>query len=90
MAVLADKSLHAEGQLSHSQFLIQSVEARMRAVLREGSAPVGGQEPLSQRAALYHLASGGQRIRAQLALQAGVALYRALGGGWRTAAPALD
>lgn len=74
MAVLSVKSLHAEDQRGSAQILIQAVETRMQSLIREACTPVDGLEPIAQQAASYHLASGGQRIRARLALQACFAL----------------
>ena len=51
----------------------------MQALIREASLPLDGLEPIAQQAASYHLNTGGQRIRARLALHACLALGLSVG-----------
>ena len=88
MAVLSVKPLHAEDQRGSSHILMQAVETRMQSLIREACTPIDGLEPIAQQAASYHLASGGQRIRARLALQACFALGLSAGDAVSIAATA--
>lgn len=74
MAVLEAKLSHLKGRADASQGLMHAVETRMQKLIGQASVPPGAIEPTAQQAAAYHLASGGQRIRAQLAIHAGLAL----------------
>ena len=74
MAVLSVHLPHAETPLVHAQALCGVVETRMQSLIRDDSRPSNGIDGIAQQAASAHLASGGQRIRAQLALHASLAL----------------
>jgi len=74
MVVPEVELLHAKSGVISSQNLIHAVEIQMQRLICEALAPPSGVEPIAQHAAAYHLRSGGQRIRAQLAIQAGLAL----------------
>ena len=74
MAVSEAKSSHQADLTDSPQVLIPAVENQMQKLVWQMSARPGVAEPIAQQAAAYHLASGGQRIRAQLAIQAGLAL----------------
>lgn len=74
MAVPEVELLQAEGEVISSQRLMHAVEIQMQGLISQASAPLSGVEPIARHAAAYHLTSGGQRIRAQLAIQAGLAL----------------
>ena len=74
MAVLAVKLPHVNGQFGTSHLLLDAVEKRMLGLVRQASALPQGVEPIAQQAAAHHLTSGGQRIRAQLAIDAGLTL----------------
>ena len=79
MPLLVSKLPPAGSEINYSQTLTDAVEIRMRSLVRECAVPVGSIEPIAHQAASYHLATGGQRIRAQLALQAGLALGLSVG-----------
>ena len=79
MAVLAVKLRHVNGQVGSSHFLLDAVEIRMLGLVRQASELPDGVEPIAQQAAAYHLTSGGQRIRAQLAIEASLALKLTVG-----------
>lgn len=74
MAVLEAKLSHLKGRAGSSQILIHAVESQMQKLIGQASVPPNAIEPIAHHAAVYHLTSGGQRIRAQLAIQAGLAL----------------
>ena len=74
MVVLVVKLPHGSEQLRESQPLMQAVENRMLGVIRHRSVPSDDAESIAERAAAYHLKTGGQRIRAQLAIHTGMAL----------------
>ena len=74
MVVLVVKLPHGSEQLRESQPLMQAVENRMLGVIRHRSAPSDDAGSIAERAAAYHLKTGGQRIRAQLAIHTGMAL----------------
>ena len=79
MAVLAVKLHQVNGQFGTSHFLLDAVETRMLGLVKQTSALPHGVEPIAQQAAAYHLTSGGQRIRAQLAIEASLASKLSLG-----------
>ena len=79
MAVLAVKLPPVNGQSGTSHLLLDAVEIRMLGLVRQASALPHGVEPIAQQAAAYHLTSGGQRIRAQLAIEASLALKLSVG-----------
>ena len=57
-----------------SEYLLQAVQTAMIERIRSGKTPVSKQLIAASNAAMYHLNIGGQRVRAKLALQAGLAL----------------
>ena len=79
MAVPEATSSHPASRVDSPQALIPAVETQMDKLVRQMSARSGVVEPIAQHAAAYHLASGGRRIRAQLAIQAGSALKLPVG-----------
>lgn len=79
MAVTAAELPHVKDLFGVSPLSIQAVETRMLSLIRDATAPIDGVQPIAQQAAAYHLMSGGQRIRAQLAIQAGLALNLSVG-----------
>lgn len=79
MEVLAASSPAAHRPLADVSPLIDAVENRMRALLGQAASPGSDVKPVAQQAATGHLMSGGQRIRAQLAIQAGLALDLCVG-----------
>lgn len=74
MVVPEAKLSRPASRVDSPQTLIPAVEIQMQKLVRQMSAGSRVVEPVAQHAAAYHLASGGQRIRAQLAIQAGLAL----------------
>lgn len=74
MAVLSVHFPQTEKSLAHALDLLGVVETRMQSVIQDTSMPLNGVDSIAQQAASFHLASGGQRIRAQLALHASLAL----------------
>lgn len=79
MTALAVETTHSSSQTTAPRVLMDAIEARMRSLVREGSESCQSAQPLAQQAAAYHLDSGGQRIRARLALHAGLALNLSTG-----------
>lgn len=61
-------------QLLVTQPLLKAVEIRMLSMVQQKSAPLTSRQSIAEQAAAYHLQTGGQRIRARLAIQAGMAL----------------
>ena len=88
MTVLAVKLPHVNGDHGTSPALMHAIETRMFSLVNDGFAFSNGVEPLAQQAAAYHLASGGQRIRAQLAIDASLALKLSTGDAVSIAAAA--
>lgn len=88
MTVLAVKLPCINDDLSTSPALMDGVETRMLGLVNDGFVSSNGVEPLAQQAAAYHLASGGQRIRAQLAIDASWALKLSTGDAVSIAAAA--
>lgn len=74
MMVLEAELPHVYGGVGVPHLLMQSVEIQMHKLIGGALSTPGGVDPVAQRAAAYHLSSGGQRIRAQLAIQASLAL----------------
>ena len=74
MVVLVVKLPQGSEQLRESQTLMQAVENRMSSMVRCRPVPSNEVESIAERAAAYHLKTGGQRIRAQLAIHTGMAL----------------
>ena len=79
MVVLVVKLPQGSKRLRESQPLMQAVENRMLSMVRHGSVPSNDVESIAERAAAYHLKTGGQRIRAQLAIHTGMALKLSAG-----------
>ena len=88
MTVLAVKLPCINGDPSMLPALMNAVEARMHGLVNSDAMPSDGVEPLAQQAAAYHLASGGQRLRAQLAVHASLALQLSAGDAVSIAAAA--
>ena len=74
MEILGIALPHGNAQLSDSQLLIQPVESRMLSMVQQEVQPSNGLESVAGQAAVYHLQTGGQRLRARLAIQTGTAL----------------
>ena len=88
MTVVAVKLPFVNGDLVVSPALMDAIETRMLGLVNGGFASSNGVEPLAQQAAAYHLASGGQRIRAQLAIGLSFALKLSAGDAVSIAAAA--
>ena len=74
MEILGITLPQGNAQLSDSQLLIQAVENRMLSMVQPEVQPSNGLESVAGQAAVYHLQTGGQRLRARLAIQTGTAL----------------
>lgn len=74
MEILGITLPQGNAQLSDSQLLIQAVESRMLSMVQQEVQPSNGLESVAGQAAVYHLQTGGQRLRARLAIQTGTAL----------------
>ena len=74
MEILGIALPQGNAQLSDSQLLIQAVESRMLSMVQQEVQPSNGLESVAGQAAVYHLQTGGQRLRARLAIQTGTAL----------------
>ena len=74
MEILGITLPHGNAQLSDSQLLIHAVESRMLSMVQQEVQPSNGLESVAGQAAVYHLQTGGQRLRARLAIQTGTAL----------------
>ena len=77
MHALNLRSQEQEPQNSHQDLIEQlvfKVEQRMLSLVRQAVGRKYQSEPLSTKAATYHLQSGGQHVRARLALHAGKVL----------------
>ena len=88
MTVLAVKLPYVNGDPSTSPALMDAIETRMLGLINDGSSSSKDVEPLAQQAAAYHLASGGQRIRARLAIDASLVLKLSTGDAVSIAAAA--
>lgn len=74
MMLLEAESPHAQSAAGGLHRLIKAVEAQMHKLIGVTALPAGEVDPVAQRAVVHHLSSGGQRIRAQLAIHASLAL----------------
>ena len=74
MEILGITLPQGNAQLSDSQLLIQAVENRMLSMVQPEVQSSNGLESVAGQAAVYHLQTGGQRLRARLAIQTGTAL----------------
>lgn len=74
MEILGITLPQGNAQLSDSQLLIHAVESRMLSMVQPEAQPSNGLESVAGQAAVYHLQTGGQRLRARLAIQTGTAL----------------
>ena len=75
MMVVVDVMLsQGNAQLLVTEPLIKVVEIRMLGLVQQKSVPPTSGQSTAERAAAYHLQTGGQRIRARLAIHAGMAL----------------
>ena len=74
MEILGITLPQGNAQLSDSQLLIHAVESRMLSMVQQEVQPSNGLESVAGQAAVYHLQTGGQRLRARLAIQTGTAL----------------
>lgn len=74
MMVLEAELPHVHSKAGTPNHLMEAVEVQMHKLIGATSSPDHVVDPVAQRAAVYHLSSGGQRIRAQLAIQASLAL----------------
>ena len=66
--------LPAVGLRDNIKTLLSAVECRMRDALQPDASPLSQGHMNARAAALYHLKSGGRRVRASLALTAGLSL----------------
>jgi geranylgeranyl pyrophosphate synthase len=74
MVAVEIQLVDVDARVTAPNSLIQAVETLMLKLVAQLSSPLNGLESLAQQAATYHLTSGGQRIRAQLAIHASLAL----------------
>ena len=75
MMVVVDVMLsQGNAQLFAAQPLLEAVEIQMLSMVQQKSVFSINRQSIAEQAAAYHLQTGGQRIRARLAIQAGMSL----------------